>query len=324
MSSPAPSPTLRDWCQLVRLPNVFTVIADTTAAFLLVAHQLVPLPRYGIVLAAVVCIYWAGMILNDVWDIEIDRKERSKRPLPAGKISLPAARRAGWGLLIAGVALSFAVGFVPHGDAPPSLVPGGIAVLLAAMVVLYDGPVKRTPLAPMAMGLCRFFSFLLGASAAVTSVSEFPFVPPHVLGIAAGFGVYIVGVTCMARGEAVGGDKQKVPLIFGLVITIVGMAMIAGGPQFAPADAIAKFQIDPQRQFSLLIGLLAFTIIHRAFRAILNPEPYAIQMNIKHAILTIIPLAAAVALLSAGVLAGLMVFALAVPAMTLGAFLRVT
>ncbi|QDV66483.1 (S)-2,3-di-O-geranylgeranylglyceryl phosphate synthase [Rosistilla carotiformis] len=322
MSSPSPRPSLRDWCQLVRLPNVFTVVADTTAAFLLVAHELAPLPRYAIVLAAVVCIYWAGMILNDVWDIEIDRKERSKRPLPAGKISLSAARRAGWGLLLAGIALSFAVGFISLGDASPNLVPGGIAVVLAAMVVLYDGPIKRTPLAPMAMGACRFFSFLLGASAAVGSMAEFPFLPLHVLAIAAGFGVYIVGVTCMARGEAVGG--QKMPLIVGLVITIVGMAMIAGGPQFAPADAVAQFQIEPRRQFSLLIGLLAFTIIHRAFRAIVNPEPYAIQMNIKHAILTLIPLSAAVALLASGPLAGLLVFALAVPAMMLGSFLRIT
>lgn len=322
MSSPSDQPRWRVWCQLVRLPNVFTVVADTTAAFLLVAHQLAPLPRYAMVLAAVVSIYWAGMILNDLWDVEVDRRERADRPLPAGKISLTAARRAGWGLLLVGVILSVAVGMLPSEAGAGSFVPGGIGILLAAMVVLYDGPVKRTPLAPLAMGACRFLSFLLAASAAVLSMPDFPFLPLHVLAIAAGFGVYIVGVTCMARGEAVGGEKM--PLIVGLVITIIGMAMIAGGPQFATAEAMEQFQIEPRRQFSLLIGLLAFTIIHRAFRAILNPEPFAIQMNIKHAILTLIPLSAAVGLLAAGILPGLLIFALAVPAMLLGSFLRIT
>ena len=147
--------TLRDWCQLVRLPNVFTVIADTTAAFLLVAHQIDPSGRYLLVIASVVFLYWSGMILNDLWDLEIDRQERPDRPLPAGRIQVSSARRAGWGLLLCGILLAAAAGHLPVEGADGSYLPACVAVLLAVVIVLYDGPVKRTPLAPPMMGACR-------------------------------------------------------------------------------------------------------------------------------------------------------------------------
>ncbi|MEZ6087231.1 MAG: UbiA family prenyltransferase [Pirellulaceae bacterium] len=320
MTSTTDRATLRDWCQLVRLPNVFTVLADTTAAFLLVAQELDPVARYVLVIASVVFLYWSGMILNDLWDLEVDRRERPGRPLPAGRIQVAAARRAGWGLLLFGILLAGLAGYFPVEGVGGGFLPAGVAILLAISVVLYDGPVKRTPFAPIMMGACRFFSFLLGASAAMTAVGAFPFFSNHVLIIAAGFGIYIGGVTLMARGEAVGGER--LPLISGFAVTIIGLAIIAAGPQFADGGIV--FRIEPQRQFPLLIGLLAFTIIHRAMRAVADPQPRAIQLNIKHAILTLIPLSAAVSLLSAGPVAGLLVFALAVPAMTLGSFLRVT
>ena len=45
---------------------------------------------------AAVALYWAGMILNDVFDIEQDRMQRPSRPLPAGDISMQSAiARAG-------------------------------------------------------------------------------------------------------------------------------------------------------------------------------------------------------------------------------------
>ncbi|MCG8649108.1 MAG: hypothetical protein MI861_04710, partial [Pirellulales bacterium] len=68
--------TLQAWAQLVRLPNVFTVVADVSAAFLLVAQRPEPVARLICVLLAGVSLYWAGMILNDVFDINRDRQER--------------------------------------------------------------------------------------------------------------------------------------------------------------------------------------------------------------------------------------------------------
>ena len=87
------------WAQLVRLPNVFTVLADVSAAFLLVSQGPYPVGRFVLVVLAGVALYWAGMVLNDVFDIDRDRQERPARPIPAGQIPLGQAKAAGWGLL---------------------------------------------------------------------------------------------------------------------------------------------------------------------------------------------------------------------------------
>ena len=80
------------WAQLVRLPNVFTVLADVSAAFLLVHHGPAPIIRFILVALAGVALYWAGMILNDVFDVDQDRVQRPQRPIPAGLISLGASQ----------------------------------------------------------------------------------------------------------------------------------------------------------------------------------------------------------------------------------------
>ena len=113
--------TVVAWAQLVRLPNVFTVIADVGAAFLLVAGGPYPINRLVLILLSGVTLYWAGMILNDVFDIDRDRQERPSRPLAAGNISLAAAKRAGWILWLLGVAIGFVCGPLP----------GAIALALA-------------------------------------------------------------------------------------------------------------------------------------------------------------------------------------------------
>ena len=40
-------------------------------------------------------IYAAGIVLNDVFDYEIDRVERPGRPLPSGRVSRGSRRRSG-------------------------------------------------------------------------------------------------------------------------------------------------------------------------------------------------------------------------------------
>ena len=61
------------WAHLVRLPNVFTIVADISAAYLLIAHGPHPVGRLVLVLLGGISLYWAGMTLNDVFDEHIDR-----------------------------------------------------------------------------------------------------------------------------------------------------------------------------------------------------------------------------------------------------------
>ena len=311
---------LTAWAQLVRLPNVFTVIADVSAAFLLVAHGPFPIGRLALVLLAAVKLYWAGMILNDVFDVVHDKQERPSRPIPAGQISLSQAKTVGWFLLLSGIVAATLSGVVQSEQLPTTWLPALVATLLAVMIVVYDGPLKKTPLAPAAMGSCRVLSFLLGASPCIAFVSDELFIPRHVLHLALGFGIYIMGITTMARREAVGG--RSLNLTPGFIVTLFGMAIIAFAPSMS-GDA-GNCRIDPQRHFPILIGLISLPVALRGLRVQNAPSPENIQNTIRAGILSIIPLASAVALLGAGRIAAIAVFALVIPAIVLAKWLRVT
>lgn len=308
------------WAQLVRLPNVFTVVADTSAAFLLVSQGQDPVGRLACVVLAGVSLYWAGMILNDVFDEDHDRTERPSRPIPAGLIPRGQATTAGWTLLVVGVGLAALSGYLPSGKLPATWMPSAIAAALAIMIVAYDGPLKRTPLAPPAMGSCRLLSFLLGASPCLAVAAEGPLLPKYILGIAIGFGVYVMGITTMARHEATGGASPN--LATGLVVMILGAAMLAFAPQLARNPI--GWHASPRQTFPILIGMIALPVVLRGLRALADPTPIKIQTTIQVGILTIIPLAASFAFLGAGPVWGLAVFMLSVPAMFLSLRFRVT
>jgi len=279
------------------------------------------------VVLAGISLYWAGMVLNDVFDIERDRGQRPGRPLPSGSIPIGQAKIAGWSLLVLGVVLAAVSGQIPSDRSPVSWVPAAVGVSLALMIVAYDGPLKKTFLAPAAMGCCRVLSFLLGASpgiggwvAAAGLPADGLLFPKFVIAIALGFGVYIMGITTIARNEAVGGPSPD--LYRGLLFTMIGAAVLA----FAPQTAVGNFnwQISPRGEFPILIGMIAFPVTLRGLRLVNEPTAEKIQTLVRVGILTLIPLAAAFAFLGAGPVWGLLVFSLVVPAIMLARQFRVT
>lgn len=310
------------WVQLIRLPTVFTVLADVAAAFLLIAGGVEPLSRFAAVLAGGVCLYWAGMILNDVFDLEKDRRERSSRPLASGAIAPQKARIAGWSLLVLGVLLAWTSGYLPNAVGTTSWLPGVIGTLLAGLIVAYDGPLKPTPIAPAAMGGCRVLSFLLGAAPALSVIPGEPIIPRAILGIAFGFGVYVMGITTLARDEATGG--HLINLRTGFVVMLLGALLLAFAPGLADAQQRGAWVIRPGGMFVMLIWLIVLPVAVRGFRVQFDPTPAAIGNTIRAGILTIIPLAACFAFLGAGQVAALGIFALLIPSLLLSMKLRVT
>ncbi|MGH7224811.1 MAG: UbiA family prenyltransferase, partial [Gemmataceae bacterium] len=146
---------LRAYAQLTRLPNLPTALADiclgALAAGALPHHAL----AFAALLPASACLYSAGMVWNDYFDREQDRRERPFRPLPSGRLSSRQAARLGAALLVAGVLLALPAGTTAL----------GIAVCLVGAITAYDGWLKRTWAGPLAMGTCRFLNVLLGVSA---------------------------------------------------------------------------------------------------------------------------------------------------------------
>ena len=298
------------------------MLADVGAAFLLVAAGACPPERMIVILLAGVCLYWAGMVLNDVFDVEKDKAERSNRPLASGAIAVSTASKVGWALLIVGVGLAAVSGYLPSDVAPQTWLPGAVGLALAGLIVAYDGPLKPTPFAPAAMGGCRVLSFLLGASPMLAVVDGVPVIPQYLLGFAMAFGVYVMGITTFARDEATGG--HRVNLRTGCFVMIAGAMMIGLAPSLADLEQQSVWAIRAGQPFGFLIGLVVMPVVIRAVRVQFNPEPKQIGHTIRAAILTIIPLAAAVATLGAGPKWGLSVFALIVPAIGFALKLRVT
>ena len=244
MSSPDQTESvspLQSYLELLRLPNVFTAVADVAMGFFFVQaawafsddpqHLLLPIGMWavGLLAAASALLYSAGMVLNDVFDIELDRQEQPYRPLPSGRIPLGAARWLGWQLLTLGIMLASGAA-VMLGKFPPahtdsfflSWLPAIVAAGLALLIVLYNAGLKRTPLGPVAMGGCRMLNVLLGMS-----VLRGPWRIEHGA-VAAGIGVYIAGVTWFARNDARRSDRWQ--LVAATLVMVAGVGLVGSLP----------------------------------------------------------------------------------------------
>src|SRR6516165_5639238 len=93
----------KPYAQLVRLPNVFTALADICLGALAAGALPDRWPAFVCLLFASACLYSAGMVWNDFFDYDQDYRERPFRPLPSGKISRRMAATFGTSLLAFGV-----------------------------------------------------------------------------------------------------------------------------------------------------------------------------------------------------------------------------
>ncbi len=302
------------YLQLFRAPNVFTSMADVAMGFVFVSGSFEPIGGLLCLLLASSLLYTAGMVLNDVYDYDIDLQERPTRPLPSGRIPLAHAQRLGYGLLCGGVVAGALAGYVVTDPAGPVWRSGVIALLLAAAVIGYDGLLKQTMWGPLAMGSCRFLNVLLGMSlSARGDISPLQFDLVHVL-VASGIGVYIVGVTWFARTEAT--QSRRGLLVFGVGIMAAGIMLLAFFPRYAGAGL--TYFIEPTFVWPMALFLLTFTILRRCLIAVANPTPQQVQFAVKQCLLSLIVLDAAVALLMAPWIFAVAILALLIPTLVLG------
>lgn len=298
------------WLRLMRLPNVFTAIADVVMGYLCVHRAVEDWSQLTCLVAASASLYTAGMVLNDVFDFGIDSKERPFRPLPSGQISIRSAGALGFSLLAIGIVLGWLAGLLPGAFAELPRRSGIIASALATCVVAYDAFLKKTPMGPIGMGACRLLNVLLGMSVGPAAMGTI------VLGYgrgellaAAGIGTYVVGVTWFARSEA--SVSRTVVLLSAMAIMAVGVGLLGGSALYLP------LQFDRQL-FWVLLALLMVTVLRRCGVAAVDPVPERVQAAVKHSILSLIWLDAATTLAVAGPAAGVAVAALLIPALLLG------
>jgi 4-hydroxybenzoate polyprenyltransferase len=217
----------------------------------------------GRAMAASVMIYGAGMVYNDVADLELDRKQRPERPLPSGHLPKAFAVALGTALLLGGLAAS-----------PCRLHHG----LIAALVLVYDFLGKRMEwLGALNMGALRALNLSTGLWLAGADLG--PEARRALLIAATCYGVYIVAVTVLGifedtpsvRGRAVATVQAAPP-----IVAFAGVAVVQGGMWPAPAIAAipalwflrrnAKRREWPQTEIRrsmtfLLLGTMLYTAL---------------------------------------------------------------
>ncbi|WP_306311422.1 UbiA family prenyltransferase, partial [Streptomyces hydrogenans] len=134
---------IRAWAELLRVSALFSVPGDVLAGA--AAAGLRPGRGTAYAVGASLCLYEAGMALNDWADRAEDAVERPRRPRPSGRIAPAAALGAAGLLTAAGLALASRAG-------RPALT---AAAALAGTVWAYDLRLKHTPAAPAVMAAAR-------------------------------------------------------------------------------------------------------------------------------------------------------------------------
>ncbi|MFD4113099.1 UbiA family prenyltransferase [Streptomyces niveus] len=157
---------LRAWAELLRVSALFTVPGDALAG----AASAGVRPNRGTALAvgASLCLYEAGMALNDWADRDEDAVERPHRPIPSGRITPNAALTAAGALTATGLFLASRAG-------RPTL---ALSTALAATVWAYDLRLKHTAAGPAAMGAARALDVLMGATATLSTSRRTGATPP--------------------------------------------------------------------------------------------------------------------------------------------------
>jgi 4-hydroxybenzoate polyprenyltransferase len=169
---------MKDFIDLTRPPALLTPVGDVILGYCLYLsltaepygqaphvdiRSLFPASLVMGILTSVL-LYAAGMVFNDVADVERDKILDPIRPIPSGAVTRRSAARMG--IILMGLAM-FASVTAPTGYALFA------AIALATCILAYDFYLKAfIHPGALAMGLCRGLNVLLGAAFAITQSSE--------------------------------------------------------------------------------------------------------------------------------------------------------
>ena len=152
------SSTVINYLRLVRIANVFTTVSNIILGyfFFTTINNL----DYFIIVKLIsisAMLYTGGMVLNDYFDIKIDKKERPWRPLPSNKITKKNA------LVIILFSFSYSLIFSFIMESNTFI----ITLIMITLIILYNKFLKNTIYGPINMGVIRSLNIVLGASQSI-------------------------------------------------------------------------------------------------------------------------------------------------------------
>jgi len=148
---------LKYYFQLFRIPNIFTVPPDIMAGYFITATIKSNVINYNDLLIlgfSSVFLYVGGLITNDLFDFDIDKKERPNRPLPSGKINKNTTIFLSFLFLGSGFLLALSM----------SLTSALVSVILVMMILSYNYKLKNGVSRPFLMGSIRALNVFYGST----------------------------------------------------------------------------------------------------------------------------------------------------------------
>ncbi|MFT4152783.1 UbiA-like protein EboC [Parafilimonas sp.] len=253
--------------QLMRPANIITAVSDVLAGAAISGVLFYPSPGTNewqhIILLCIstIGLYGGGIVLNDVFDAELDKAERPERAIPQGYVQINEAAALGIILLFIGITAAFFC----------SIYSGIIACSIAIAAVLYDKWGKHNPVTgPVNMGLCRGLNLLLGISIVTSQLIQWwalAFIPM----------VYIASITMISRGDVHGGNKNLLYAASLLYILVTGSILY-----FAIANKTGIYLT------AIFLLLFAWTIFAPLVKAIQQPAGKNIGRAVKAGVIGLI------------------------------------
>ena len=297
---------LRQYLTLFRLPNVFTAPSNILAGYYAVVE---PANASGLHLAIlIICsilLYLSGIVLNDYFDIEVDRRERPLRPLPAGTVS----KRK---VLLIGIVFIIAANFISLLVSTSTFI---IAAILSGTIVSYDYRMKYSVYGPGMMGAARALNVMLGSSpiflTTVLNINN----SARIAVVTVSLFVFVFAISRLSRKEIDETDKVRTAKgSFLMIFAVLAIIIVSG--------LVGVFLKDLFANLALFAIIMIIT-----FKPLLQRQPLSskdIQRTIKTMVLSIIVLDSAFVSGSAGTAYGLVTLMLIMPAVILSRKFYVT
>jgi 4-hydroxybenzoate polyprenyltransferase len=292
---------LRPYLALIRPPNVLTVLTNILAGyFSLTSPSDASAVQVSMLMASSSLLYISGIVFNDYFDLEVDRKERPGRPLPSGRVSRRNALALAIVTLVAANTIASLV----------SVASVMISVALSAVVIAYNYRAKRGVSGPTIMGLARFLNMFLGASPALLMVAEIPWTTVYA---ATTMFAYVYAITILSRREAgvhkSADYRRSIVLAFSLIVAVL-----------LAASAFALYQ----RNLEMAVGIALLSVVtYFSLRQALSGAP-GMQSAVRNLVLSIIILDSIFITAFAGLAYGLASLAIIAPSVALAKKLYVT
>jgi len=296
------------YLRLMRPANIITAWADILAGFV-VSGVYLPVSLSGFfhvssgrledlawLLLSTTGLYGGGVVMNDVFDLELDRIERPERPLPSGRAGFRGALLLGIALLLLGVLTAAQV----------SARSAWLAFAVGLLAVIYDAFGKHHSwLGPLNMGACRGGNLLLGMSLLPLAYWAWllALIPVG----------YIAAITLISRGEVSGSGRR--PLYGALAAYLLIMGGLLG------LGAASAYEWWLSLPFLFIFGLL---ILPPLIRAIQYPSGPRIGKAVRAGVLALIALDAALAAAFGGWLAALLILLLLPLSLLVAGYFAVT